>query len=113
MSKIAKVRVLAMVDGKRREFAPGERLPALAAADIANLAAMGAIEDAPDQDSSERDVADPDGKADAAGGGNAGTNTTASEAAKGSGASPEPGADEQPSAQPDKPKAARARRKKE
>jgi len=45
MGLIAKVTVVTMVDGQRREFQPGEQLPALHAHDVASLKAMGAIED--------------------------------------------------------------------
>ncbi len=45
MSLKAKVMVVAMVDGERREFQPGETLPELHAHDVASLKAMGAIED--------------------------------------------------------------------
>lgn len=45
MALIAKVTVAAMVDGVRRDFQPGEELPALAAHDAAALLAMNAIED--------------------------------------------------------------------
>lgn len=45
MALIAKVMVAAMVDGKRKEFQPGEELPEMNAHDVASLKAMGAIED--------------------------------------------------------------------
>lgn len=107
------VLVLAMVDGVRRGFAPGEPLPELDPRDIKALEAMKAIER--DPNSSMRDAAPPAGGAGAAGGANAGTNTPpASEAAEGSGASPEPGADSEPAPEPEsKPAASRARRTKE
>ncbi len=91
----ALVRVLAMVDGERREFAPGAPLPALDARDRQALLDMQAIER--DPDSSKSDAAPPAGGAGAAGGANAGTNTPpASEAAKGAGDSPAPGAGGEP-----------------
>ncbi|MDD5479653.1 hypothetical protein [Rhodoferax sp.] len=46
MSKlIALVAVLAIVDGKRQEFAPGSELPELPEHDVRELKRMGAIED--------------------------------------------------------------------
>ena len=48
MSLIAKVLVVAMVDGERREFQPGESLPDLHEHDVASLKSMGAIEDTAD-----------------------------------------------------------------
>lgn len=45
MGLIAKVTVVAMVDGQRQEFQPGAELPALHEHDVASLKAMGAIED--------------------------------------------------------------------
>ena len=45
MALIAKVTVLTMVGGARKEFQPGEELPDLAPHDVASLLAMGAIED--------------------------------------------------------------------
>lgn len=45
MGLIAKVTVVTMVDGERKEFQPGEELPKLHPHDEANLKAMGAIED--------------------------------------------------------------------
>lgn len=45
MGLIAKVTVVTMVDGQRKEFQPGEQLPALHDHDVASLKAMGAIED--------------------------------------------------------------------
>lgn len=48
MSLIAKVLVVAMVAGERREFQPGESLPDLHEHDVASLKAMGAIEDTAD-----------------------------------------------------------------
>jgi hypothetical protein len=45
MALKALVVVVAMVDGERREFAPGEVLPELHPHDVAQLKAMGAIED--------------------------------------------------------------------
>lgn len=48
MSLIAKVLVVAMVDGERREFQPGDALPDLHEHDVASLKAMGAIEDTAD-----------------------------------------------------------------
>lgn len=88
------VLVLAMVDGVRRRFAPGDPLPELDPRDIKALEDMKAIER--DPNSSKRDAAPPAGGAGAAGGANAGTNTTASDPAEGSGASPEPGAGGEP-----------------
>jgi len=46
MGLIAKVTVVAMVAGVRKEFQPGEELPELAPHDVESLKAMGAIEDA-------------------------------------------------------------------
>lgn len=109
---LAKVRILTTVDGERREFAPGAPLPELDPRDIEVLEAIDAIER--DPNSSERDAAPPVGGAGAAGGANAGTNTTASDPAEGSGASPEPGAGGEPAPEPEsKPAAQRARRTKE
>jgi len=46
MSKlIALVTVVAMVDGKRQEFAPGSELPELPEHDVRELKRMGSIED--------------------------------------------------------------------
>lgn len=45
MGLIAKVTVVAMVDGERKEFPPGETLPELPVHDVETLKAMGAIED--------------------------------------------------------------------
>jgi len=45
MGLIAKVAVLTMVDGQRKEFQPGEELPELAPHDVEALKQMGAIED--------------------------------------------------------------------
>lgn len=45
MGLIAKVTVVAMVAGQRKEFQPGEVLPELHEHDVASLKAMGAIED--------------------------------------------------------------------
>lgn len=46
MKLIAKVTVLALVDGKRVEIPPGDPLPELPAHDVEQLLAMDAIEDA-------------------------------------------------------------------
>ena len=46
MKLIAKVTVLALVDGKRVEIPPGDELPELPAHDVEQLLAMDAIEDA-------------------------------------------------------------------
>lgn len=54
MSLKAKVMVVAMVDGERREFQPGETLPELHAHDVASLMAMGAIEDDADAVAAEK-----------------------------------------------------------
>lgn len=45
MGLIAKVVVVTMVDGQRKEFQPGEELPELAPHDVEALKQMGAIED--------------------------------------------------------------------
>jgi len=50
---LAKVRVLAVVDGERREFAPGEPLPDLDARDVEQLVAMQAIERDPNSSTSD------------------------------------------------------------
>lgn len=97
----AKVRVLAVVDGERREFAPGEPLPELDSRDVEQLVAMQAIERDPNSD-----AAPLEGGAGAAGGADAGTHTTASEAAKGAGDSPAPGAGAEPPAGSDQPEPA-------
>lgn len=81
---LAKVRVLAMVGGVRKEFAPGTPLPELDPRDIQALEGMKAIEC--DRGSSRRDAAPPAGGAGAAGGANAGTNTTTAGEGSGSGA---------------------------
>lgn len=48
MALIAKVTVITMVDGERKEFAPGEPLPEMHPHDVAALKAMGSIEDEAD-----------------------------------------------------------------
>lgn len=45
MALIAKIMVAAMVDGKRREFQPGEEVTGLHEHDVEQLTKMGAIED--------------------------------------------------------------------
>lgn len=50
MGLIAKVTVVAMVDGERKEFAPGDPLPDMHKHDIEALKKMGAIEDPADTD---------------------------------------------------------------
>lgn len=66
MSLIAKVLVVAMVDGERREFQPGESLPDLHAHDVASLKAMGAIEDTADAaaEQKEKKVAEKESAAE-------------------------------------------------
>lgn len=54
MGMIAKVTVVTMVDGVRKEFSPGEELPELAAHDVAALKQMGAIADAAEAEKSAR-----------------------------------------------------------
>jgi len=57
MGLIAKVTVVTMVDGQRKEFQPGEELPGLAAHDVDSLKAMGAIEDTAETEKSAKAAA--------------------------------------------------------
>jgi hypothetical protein len=64
MALIAKVTVVTMVDGKRREFAPGEDLgDDLHPHDIATLKAMGSIEDTAETERAANVAAAADKKA--------------------------------------------------
>ena len=57
MGLIAKVNVLMMVAGVRKEFQPGEELPELPEHDVAALKAMGAIEDSGEAEKSAKAAA--------------------------------------------------------
>ena len=57
MGLIAKVNVVAMVAGGRKEFQPGEALPELPAHDVESLKAMGAIEDTAEAEKSAKAAA--------------------------------------------------------
>lgn len=59
MSLIAKVLVVAWVDGKRTEFQPGEEIPdgVLSAHDLRELKAMGSIEDTADSQRAAKSAA--------------------------------------------------------
>lgn len=54
MGLIAKVTVVTMVEGQRKEFQPGEELPKLHGHDVASLKAMGAIEDTAETDKADK-----------------------------------------------------------
>jgi hypothetical protein len=60
MALIAKVTVLAAVNGVRTEFAPGATLPELSPHDVEALKAMGAIEDTAESDKAAKAAAAAD-----------------------------------------------------
>lgn len=60
MALIAKVTVVAMVNGVRSEFATGATLPDLAEHDVAALKAVGAIEDTAETDKAAKATAAAD-----------------------------------------------------